>query len=236
METGAPAKERAVQLVGPDELRLNEGKQVVAPGEHQVLARVEACGLCFSDLKLLKQFDHHARKSAVTSGISRRTLEEMPNYVPGDKPTVPGHEAVIRIVGVGSGITRYKLGDRFLVETDYRWLPTISSNAAFGYNFEGGLQEYVLLDERVIVSPEGESMLVPAPEDLSAAAIALCEPWACVERAYVEEQRRLPKEGGRMLVVGEEAVERSRIAHLHAQSGEIAFTTAAALDELDDVA
>jgi hypothetical protein len=32
-------------------------------------------------------------------------------------------------------ITRYKVGDRFLVQTDYRWLPTASSNAAFGYNF-----------------------------------------------------------------------------------------------------
>jgi L-sorbose 1-phosphate reductase len=227
-------EERAVQLVGPDELRLNEGKQVVAPGEHQVLARVEACGLCFSDLKLLKQFDRHARKSAVTSGIAAQALEEMPNYAPGDSPTVPGHEAVIRVVGVGAGVTRYEPGERFLVQTDYRWLPTAGSNAAFGYNFEGGLQEYVLLDERVIVSPDGESMLIPAPEDLSAAAIALCEPWACVERAYVEEQRRLPKAGGRMLVVGEEPVERSRIAHLRAQSSGIAFTTAAALVEVED--
>ncbi len=234
MASTAPTTERAVQLVGPDQLRLTEGKEVFAPGEHQVLARVEACGVCFSDLKLLKQFDHHARKSAVTSGIPPRALAEMPNYAPGDNPTVPGHEAVVRVAGVGAGITRYEVGDRFLVQTDYRWLPTASSNAAFGYNFEGGLQEYVLLDERVIVSPDGESMLIPAPEDLSAAAIALCEPWACVERAYVEEQRRLPKEGGRMLVVGEEPVERSRIGDLHARPREIAFTTAATLAELED--
>ncbi len=30
---------------------------------------------------------------------------------------------------------------------------TPGSNAAFGYNFEGGLQEYVLLDERMIIEP-----------------------------------------------------------------------------------
>jgi hypothetical protein len=37
-----------------------------------------------------------------------------------------------------------KPGDRRLVQTDYRWLKTAHSNAAFGYNFEGALQEYVL--------------------------------------------------------------------------------------------
>ena len=125
----------------------------------------------------------------------------MPNYVPGDKPTVPGHEAVVRIAKVGPGVERYKTGERFVVETDYRWLPTDNSNAAFGYNFEGGLQEYVLFDERVITSPEGDSMLIPAPEDLSASALALVEPWACVECAYAEVQRRTLKDGGRLLVV-----------------------------------
>jgi hypothetical protein len=38
-------------------------------------------------------------------------------------------------------------------------------------------------------------MLIPAPEDLSASAIALCEPWACVEDAYVEKQRRTLRDG-----------------------------------------
>ena len=85
---------------------------------------------------------------------------------PGEKPTVPGHEAVVRIVKVGEGVDHFKVGERYVVETDYRWLPTEKSNAAFGYNFEGGLQEYVLFDERVITSPDGESMLIPAPEDL----------------------------------------------------------------------
>ena len=59
------------------------------------------------------------------------------------------------------------------------------------------------MDERVIVAPDGESMLIPVPEDLSASAIALCEPWACVEDAYVDKQRRALKPGGKCLVVGE---------------------------------
>jgi len=85
-----PGRQRAVQLVGPDQLRMNEAKPVFDPGPHQVLGRVEVVGLCFSDLKLLKQFSGHARKSAVAKGIDPKALEQMPHYVPGDKPTVPG--------------------------------------------------------------------------------------------------------------------------------------------------
>ena len=161
-----------------------------------MLAKVEAVGLCYSDLKLLKQFSQHGRKSGVASGMDAQALAEMPHYVPGEKPAVPGHEAVVRIVKVGEGVDHYKVGERFVVETDYRWLRTATTNAAFGYNFEGGLQEFVLFDERVITSPDGESMLIPAPEDLSASALALVEPWACVEHAYGERQRRELKYGG----------------------------------------
>ena len=101
-------------------------------------------------------------------------------------------------------VKRFKVGERYLVQTDYRWLPTKNSNSAFGYNFEGALQEFVLVDERVITAPDGESMFIPAPEDLSASAIALCEPWACVENAYVEKQRRAFKRDGKTLVVADD--------------------------------
>jgi threonine dehydrogenase-like Zn-dependent dehydrogenase len=190
-----PEKQRAIQLIGPDQLVLNEAKPVPQPGPHQILARIEVCGLCFSDLKLLKQFSGHARKSEVKAGIDQQALLEMPHYVPGNKPTVPGHETVVRIVAAGNKVARHRVGARYLVQTDYRWLPTANSASAFGYNFEGALQEFVLFDERVVIAPNGESMLIPVPEDLSASALALCEPWACVEDAYVEKQRRTLREG-----------------------------------------
>jgi len=188
--------------MGPDELRLNLAKPVPRPGPHQLLCRVEAAGLCFSDLKLLKEFDRHTRKSEIVSGLDAGVLEEIPSYVPGCAPTVPGHEAVVRVWAVGERVTSAMPGDRRLVQTDYRWLRTASSNAAFGYNFEGALQEYVLMDERVITSPEGESMLLPVPEELSASALALVEPWACVEQAYLVRERQGFCAGGRMLVAG----------------------------------
>src|SRR5512137_220906 len=117
-----PATQHAIQLVGPGELRLAETKEVPAPGPHQVLARVEAVGLCFSDLKLLKQFSQHARKGEILEGLPREVLDEIPSYVPGNRPTVPGHEVVCTIVAVGERVRRHSVGERCLVQTDYRTL------------------------------------------------------------------------------------------------------------------
>lgn len=200
-----PSKQHAIQLVGPGELRHNPAKEVPEPGPHQILARVEAVGLCFSDLKLLKQFSHHARKGEVLAGIDPEVLAEIPSYVPGERPTVPGHEVVCRIVAVGDRVKHHAVGERCLVQTDYRELRTEGSNAAFGYNFEGGLQEYVLMDERVVIDPSsGERFLIPVDDDLSASAVALVEPWACVEDSYVNPERKGVKAGGRLLVVADE--------------------------------
>jgi threonine dehydrogenase-like Zn-dependent dehydrogenase len=186
--TNIPSTQHAVQLVGPGQLKVNPAKPVVQPGPHQILAKVECVGLCFSDLKLLKQFSQHARKSEITSGLDAGVLAEIASYVPGDKPTVPGHEVTCRIVAVGSQVAHHKVGERCMVQADYRALPTANSNAAFGYNFEGGLQEYILMDERVVIDPaNGERYLIPAPENLSASAIALVEPWACVVEAIIPQ-------------------------------------------------
>jgi threonine dehydrogenase-like Zn-dependent dehydrogenase len=219
MKTEIPDKQYAVQLVGPDQLVLNTSKDVFKPGPHQVLARVEVVGLCFSDLKLLKQFTSHVRKGPVVEGLDLEILKEIPSYVPDAAPTIPGHETVVRIVAVGPGVERHKPGERYLVQTDYRWVRTASSNAAFGYNFEGALQEYVLMDERVITAPDSESMLIPASEDKSGSAIALAEPWACVEDAYVSKERTSLKAGGQMLIVADMEIPGGRMSNLFRRHG-----------------
>lgn len=215
-----PATQQALQLVGPDELRLNRAKEVFRPGPTQVLAKIEAVGLCFSDLKLLKQFAAHTRKSGVVSGLSPDVLAEIPSYVPGVRPTVPGHEAVCRIVAVGADAAHHRVGERCLIQTDYRQLRTAGSNAAFGYNFEGALQEYVLMDERVIVDPaDGRRFLIPVSEELSASAVCLVEPWACVEGSYVNEERRTIRAAGRLLVVADAGREVAGLAESFSPQG-----------------
>jgi threonine dehydrogenase-like Zn-dependent dehydrogenase len=214
-----PKTQYAVQLIGPDKLTLNKNKEVFRPGPHQILCRIEVVGLCFSDLKLLKQFSAHARKSEIVSGIDPEILKEIPSYVPGEAPAVPGHETVVIIEAAGSGVKNFKLGERYLVQTDYRWLRTAGSNAAFGYNFEGALQEYVLMDERVITSPQGESLLIPASMELSASAIALTEPWACVEDAYASKERRSIKKNGQMLVAADIEIPKDSLEKLFNRFG-----------------
>lgn len=203
MTTTFPKTQYAVQLVGPSELKLNTSKHVPAPGPHEILIKMEAVGLCFSDLKLLKQFNAHARKSEVVGGLPQDVLKGIQSYVPGDKPVVPGHEVVCRIVAVGDQVKHHKVGERCLVQTDYRDLPTAHSNAAFGYNFEGGLQEYCIVDERVAIDSKGQRFLIPVGPEKSASAVALVEPWACVENSYVSVERQTVKPLGKLAVVAE---------------------------------
>ena len=199
-----PATQHAIQFTGPNTLIHNRAKPVTAPGPTQVLLQVEAVGICFSDTKLLHAFSGHPRKSEVLGGLTPAALAEIPSYVPGDLPTVPGHEVVGRIVAAGAEVVRHEVGERCLVQTDYRHLPTSGSNAAFGYDFEGGLQEYVILDERMIIEPgTGERFLIPVDEEPSGSAIALLEPWACVEASYATRERGTLRPGGRLLVVVE---------------------------------
>jgi threonine dehydrogenase-like Zn-dependent dehydrogenase len=91
----------------------------------------------------------------------------------------------------------------------------------------------------VIVSPEGQSTLIPATDKLSASAIALVEPWACVEQAYAVKERTALKKDGRMLVVSDEPIDKKKIDSLTKQFGkpaEIVFSKDSSADgQFDDV-
>ena len=180
--TDLPATQHAIQFTGPGQVVHTNAKPVPVPGPTQLVLHVEAVGICFSDTKLLHAFTAHPRKGPVLDGLAPEVLAEIPSYTPGEAPGVPGHECAARIVAVGDQVQHHRVGERVLVQTDYRHLPTAGANAAFGYNFEGGLQEYVLLDERMILDPAtGERFLIPVDDAPSGCAVALLEPWACVE-------------------------------------------------------
>jgi threonine dehydrogenase-like Zn-dependent dehydrogenase len=93
------------------------------------------------------------------------------------------------------------------------------------------------MDDRIVTAPNGESMLIPVPEDFSASALALCEPWACVEDAYVDKQRQKLKSDGKMLVIGETKVAPQQLDSLFARFGKpsnITWKTAAEIGDLKD--
>src|ERR1700720_3809160 len=79
---------KAVEVSAPGVLRVVE-RPVPEPGAGQVRIGVEACGICHTD-------------AATITGI-----------YPGLKlPRVPGHEVVGRIEALGSGVSRWKIGQR----------------------------------------------------------------------------------------------------------------------------
>lgn len=233
-----PVTQYAVELTGTDKLCVNSHKKVYLPGPFGILAKVEAVGLCFSDLKLLKQFGSHARKGRIISGIGEEVLDEIPSYKPDGQPTVPGHEACCVIAGVGEKVRHHFVGQRVLVETDWRWLRTAGSNATFGYNFEGALQQYVLLDERVITEPKsGESFLVPVDTGLSASAAALVEPWACVESSYITRERNCILPAGKLLLAADRGYEICGLRESFSKQGEpsIIYAVCAETSQYDEV-
>lgn len=232
-----PSTQYAIQIEGADSFRVNTAKEIHAVGPHQMMLEVEACGICFSDTKLLHQFSQHPRKSEVVSGIELDALKEIPSYCPGDQPTVPGHEPVAKIVEIGEKVTHFKVGDRVLVQADWKHLRTAKSNGAFGYNFEGALQEYVVVDERCVVSPSGEEFLIHVSDGPSAAAVGLIEPWATVEGSYAWKERNHLADGGKLLVIGDGDVDALTSAHAPAEirridAGEIASVEG---QEFDDI-
>jgi threonine dehydrogenase-like Zn-dependent dehydrogenase len=215
--TGLPATQHAIQYTGVDQFRHTPDKPVDPVGPTQLLLQVEACGICFSDTKLLHAFGNHPRKLPVIGGLTAWELAEIPSYHPGEEPTVPGHEPVARIVAAGAAVTHFAVGERVLVQADWRHLPTAASSGAFGYNFEGALQEYVVVDERMVVAG-GEEFLLRVSEGPSAAAVALVEPWATVEAAYARAERSTLKPGGRLLVVAGAGAEPAGLAGLLAEA------------------
>jgi D-arabinose 1-dehydrogenase-like Zn-dependent alcohol dehydrogenase len=79
---------KAVEVSAPGELRVVE-RQISQPGAGQVRIRVEACGICHTDA------------ATVMGAYPGLTL-----------PRVPGHEVVGRIDAIGSGASRWKIGQR----------------------------------------------------------------------------------------------------------------------------
>lgn len=130
-----------------------EERPIPQPGPGQVLVRLEACGLCHTDL--------HAMHGdwPVKPGL----------------PLVPGHEGVGIIEQVGDGVTIRTVGQRVAMP----WLGYACGECRFcvdgrenlcerqynnGYGVDGGYAEYMLADAKFAVPvPDGITALDAAP-------------------------------------------------------------------------
>jgi threonine dehydrogenase-like Zn-dependent dehydrogenase len=158
-------------------------RAVPQPGPGELLVRVDACGICFSDIKIINLGGSHAR-------LQGRDLQA--------DPVVMGHEVSVTVVAAGPGAPpRFPPGQRAIVQADIYFRGV---NMAFGYRISGGFSQYALIGREVLEGDEGCYLLPVAPQ-LGYAEAALCEPWACVEASYRYQPRRAPLEGGDTLLV-----------------------------------
>ncbi|MFA6243040.1 MAG: alcohol dehydrogenase catalytic domain-containing protein [Candidatus Hydrogenedentales bacterium] len=154
------------------------------PNDNEILLRVDALGLCQSDIKIINQGSKHAR-------LRGRDLST--------DPTVLGHECAATVVKVGKDWeSQFKPGQRFIVQADIYYK---GEGFAFGYLIPGGLGQYCYLDERALAGDEG-CYLLPVQSETGYSESALSEPWACVEMSYNLKERMEP-EGGDILIVTE---------------------------------
>ena len=165
----------------------HDGQPIDAPlpacGPEELLVRHDACGLCFSDIKVIKLGAEHPR-------IYRDIRSN---------PVTLGHEVAMTVVGVGEALRgQYHRGDRFVIQAD---IFVNGVGYAYGYEIQGGLSQYGLIDQRVLNGDDG-NYLIPVRPDTGYAEAALTEPWACVTAAYGLTYRTGIKAGGTTWIIG----------------------------------
>jgi len=164
---GIPDEMRAVVLDGTGFAHLGVRKvPTPRPGPHQMLARVDAAGICTSLIKLIEQGPNHP----LLYGW------DMTRY-----PLILGDEGSVTLVEIGTNLTaRYCVGERYVIQPAVDTAPLNHRGVhkvAVGYTLGGHLAEYVLISEEVLAA----GCLLPIPDaTLPYAHAALSEPFSCV--------------------------------------------------------
>jgi threonine dehydrogenase-like Zn-dependent dehydrogenase len=158
---------------GPEHLSLRT-VPVPRPGPRQLLARVDAAGICTSLIKLVEQGPNH--KQVYGWDVSRW-------------PLILGDEGAVTLVEVGEDLaSRFTPGERFVVQPAvdhppinhrerYRNCGHGVAKVAVGYTLPGHLAEYILITEEVLAA----GCLLPLPHpDFPFAHASMSEPFSCV--------------------------------------------------------
>jgi threonine dehydrogenase-like Zn-dependent dehydrogenase len=152
------------------------------PAPNEILVRIDAVGICFSDLKILRLGEAHPK-------IARDLRTH---------PAVMGHEICCTVVQVGDALQgRFQVGERYIVQADVYVNGRVQ---AVGYALDGGYSQYTVFGEPVLNGDAG-CYLLRCPDHVSDAEAALVEPWACVVASYRIQPRPTPLPNGRWLVI-----------------------------------
>ncbi len=145
-------------------------------GEAEAVIRVEACAVCGSDLRIFHYGSDRVKP-----------------------PAIMGHEISGQVVEAGKQVTRLKLGDRIAVGADVPcgqcyWCQNgmgtnCRINYAIGYQFPGGFQEYMPLNETTLKY----GPITPIPDHVTYQEAAIAEPLACAINGFELAQFSLGK-------------------------------------------
>src|SRR5437660_7282055 len=167
---------KAVEVSEPGVLRVVE-RPIPEPGAGQVRIRVEACGICHTDAAI------------VTGSYPGLTL-----------PRVPGHEVVGRIEALGSGVSRWRIGQRvgvgLVAGEDGVCEPcgrgeivNCQNPVVSGVTADGGYAEVMIAEARAIAS---------VPDELTSAEAA---PLLCAGITTYNALRNAGLRGGDLVAV-----------------------------------
>ena len=170
-----PAEMRAIVLSGrgTDSLAV-ETIPVPKPGARQVLARIDAAGICTSVNKLIDQGAQHPLAHG---------------WDPAQHPVTVGDEGVVTVVDVGEELRdEWSVGQRCAVQpavdiAPINHLERYADNGrgvvkvAVGYSLPGLLAEYILITEEVL---EAGCLLRLPSDDLPAGHAGIAEPISCI--------------------------------------------------------
>lgn len=165
------------------------------PGPRWIRVRNLACGICTSDLSLLFVRADPSIAPAALPGLSRFYL---------------GHETVSVITEIGSAVTRFRLGDRVIMDTHFAGAncETLGITPKCRYCAEGDFHFCVNKSEpgqRGIGGGFGdtfvthESAIYPVPDTLLQDQAALTEPISIPMHCVMMHP---PKVGDKVLIVG----------------------------------
>ncbi len=175
LSAALPSVMRALILdgVGFDHLAVRT-VPIPRPGPQQLLARVDAAGICTSLIKLIEQGPDH--KLLYGFDINAH-------------PLILGDEGAITLVEIGELLCKqYHPGERYVIQPAvdhapinhrewYRREGKGIEKVAVGYTLGGHLAEYILVPEEVLLS----GCLIPIPSsDFPYAHAAMSEPFSCV--------------------------------------------------------
>lgn len=175
---------KAIKLYGKEDIRLVE-TPVPEISDKEILLKVEAAGICGTDLKNWKYGS---------------------KWIVEGHPVTMGHEVAGRIAKVGKNVPFYKEGMEIAIAPNIGCGicdTCVSGNThmckvahtAFGINIDGAFAEYMAIPESAIA----QGNLIQLPEGVSPVEAAVNEPLSC---AYNGVLKCGVKPGDKALVIG----------------------------------